>query len=175
MKTVRLLISAMVLMLMGSVSGNIALAQQHKKAEKAQKIAAVIKMIAEQDYVFKAQSALPLTGGMRYLNTDYDLKITKNNIESYLPYFGRVYTAPISPTQGGIKFNAEDFEYTVEARKKGGWNVRIKPKDVKVDEMILSISESGFATLQVIPEQKQTITFNGYVEANKEEKVTAKK
>lgn len=173
MKKVKFLISTMILLLAFSFAGNIAVAQQKEKAAKK---AAVKKMIDAQDYVFQAQSALPLAGETRFLSSNYDLKITKNSVDSYLPYFGRVYTAPINSSEGGIKFKSADFQYTAAVKKKGGWDIRIKPKDAKdVEQLILYVSENGFATLQVISEQKQTITFSGYVEENKPEEVTAQR
>lgn len=165
--------SAMALLLTFSFTANVAVAQQNEKAAKKE---AVKKMIDAQDYVFQAQSALPLAGETRFLSSNYDLKITKNGVDSYLPYFGRVYSAPLNSSEGGIKFKSADFQYTAAVKKKGGWDIRIKPKDAKdVQELILYVSENGFATLQVISEQKQAITFSGYVEENKREEVTTQK
>lgn len=174
MKIKKMLNTGLMLLSIIGLTFSSAIAQDKAKTEKAQKIEAVKQMVDEQDYVFKAQMALPLSGGSRYLTSDYDLKVTKKELVSYLPYFGRAYTAPINPSEGGIKFKSTDFDYTITARKKGGWDVSLKPHDAKeVQQMNLTISESGYATLQVIPEQKQAITFNGYIEKNKEEKVTA--
>lgn len=173
MKKLKMLFSAMMLLFTCCFISNVAVAQ---KTDKAAKKEAVKKMIDAQDYVFQAQSALPLAGETRFLSSNYDLKITKKGVDSYLPYFGRIYSAPLNASEGGIKFQSEDFQYTAAVKKKGGWDIRIKPKDAKdVQELILYVSENGFATLQVISEQKQTITFSGYVEENKAEEVTAQK
>ena len=141
-------------------------AQSTKADKQAEKTAAIKNMVDSQSYVFKAQSAMPMSGRTRQLTSDYDLKVTRDRIVSYLPYFGRAYTAPIDPSQGGIQFTSKDFDYTVTPRKKGGWDVLIKPKDYRdVQQMSLNITENGYASLQVTSTNRQAISFSGYVTA----------
>lgn len=145
--------------------------QDAKKDKDAAKIAAIKDLVDSQNYVFIAQTALPLSGNTRQLTSDYDLKITKTNIVSYLPYFGRAYSVPIDPTKGGIQFTSKDFEYTATPRNKGGWDVVIKPKDYQdVQQMSLNISSTGYATLSVTSTNRQPISFNGYIRAPRQKK-----
>jgi hypothetical protein len=131
------------------------------------KAAAMKNLIDSGVYVFRAQSVMPMTGRVRQLTTDdYTLKITKEKITSDLPYFGQAYTAPMDPTKAGIQFTSKDFSYTMTPRKKGGWDVLIKPKDYKdVQQMTMTISSAGYASLQVISNSRQAISFNGIVAA----------
>jgi hypothetical protein len=88
-----------------------------------------------------------------------------------VPYFGRAYTAPMDPTKGGIQFTSTKFEYKETKRKKGGWEILIKPKDTQdVSQMVLTVSETGFASLQVISNNRQPISFSGYVDEKKSKK-----
>ncbi|HVU56865.1 MAG TPA: DUF4251 domain-containing protein [Puia sp.] len=136
----------------------------HAQDNDTAKTAAIKALVDSQNYVFVAQSALPMSGRVRQLTSDYDLRVTKSSIVSYLPYFGRAYTAPIDPTKGGIQFTSKDFEYTAKPRDKGGWDVSIKPKDYRdVQQMSLSISSTGYATLQVTSTSRQPISFNGII------------
>jgi hypothetical protein len=147
---------------------SVARSQDTKKDKDAEKIAQIKNLVDSQNYVFIAQSASPMSGRVRQLSPDYDLRVTKSSIVSYLPYFGRAYTAPIDPTQGGIQFTSRNFEYTAKPRDKGGWDVLIKPKDYRdVQQMSLSISSTGYATLQVTSANRQPISFNGYIKAPK--------
>ena len=144
-------------------------AQNTKKDKDAEKIATTKNLVDSQNYVFIPQSAMPMAGRVRQLTPDFDLKVTKNSIVSYLPYFGRAYTPPIDPTKGGIQFTSKDFEYTATPKSKGGWDVLIKPKDYRdVQQMNLSISSTGYATLQVTSTSRQPISFNGYIKAPKQ-------
>jgi hypothetical protein len=128
------------------------------------KVAAVKALVESQNYVFQAQTALPIHGQVRQLTTDYDMKITKDKIVSALPYYGRAY-APIDPTKGGMDFTINQFDYTVTPRKKGGWDITIKPKDLKEDvrQMYLTISQDGYSTLRVISENRDAISYNGSI------------
>jgi hypothetical protein len=144
-------------------------AQSSKADKTAQKQAAIRHLVESQHYDFVVQSVMPLSGRTRQLNYgDYDLKITKEAIVSYLPYFGRAYTAPIDPSKGGIQFTSKDFHYSIEHGKKGGWNVSIKPTDyTDVQQLSLSISADGYATLQVTSTSRQAISFYGTIAAIK--------
>ncbi|HUP12832.1 MAG TPA: DUF4251 domain-containing protein [Niastella sp.] len=137
---------------------------QSKKDKKAQ-----LKSIIEaQNYVFKAQSALPMAGATRQLTSDFDLRISKDTILSDLPYFGRAYTAPLNPSEGPLHFTSTDFQYSVADRKKGGWDVTITPKDVHDPRQInMSIFDNGTASVMVTSYNRQPISFNGYVTAKK--------
>ncbi len=135
---------------------------QNKK--DSSKIAKIKELIENQHYTFMAQSVTPLSGRLRQLTSDYDLQVSKDVIVSHLPYFGRAYSAPMNPSDGGIQFTSKDFEYTVTNKKKGGWDVNIKYKDTQdVKQMQLSIFDNGTSSLQVISNNRQSISFSGYI------------
>jgi len=141
-------------------------AQDSKADKQAAKEAAIKNLVDSQNYVFVAQTVIPLSGRTRQLTSDYDMKVTQTSIICDLPYFGRAYQAPIDPSQGGIRFTSKDFEYTSTPGKKQGWTITIKPKDYKdVQQMTLSISSDGYASLQVTSTNRQPISFNGVVRA----------
>ena len=142
-------------------------AQTSKQTKKNEEIALIKEAVDNQSYVFNAQSILPMSGITRQLNGGYDLSITHDKVNSFLPYMGRIYTPPIDPANGPLRFTSTDFVYAVKEQKKGGWQVSIKPKDVStVREFILSISTDGYATLQVSGNDRQPVTFYGYISEN---------
>jgi hypothetical protein len=152
------------------VAGCLSVAHGQTETSKPDKAAAkkaLIKdMVESQNYVFQAQMVMPSGGRSHQLTTDYDLTVTKGSVIAYLPYFGRAYSAPIDPGQGGIQFTSKDFDYAATAGKKGGWDILIKPKDARdVQELSLNISEEGYGNLQVISTNRQPISFNGIVAA----------
>ena len=129
-----------------------------------EKEAAVKNMIESKEYVFKAQTALPTTGRTRQLNSEFDLKVSDDTLVSYLPYFGRAFSAPMNSSQGPLNFTSTDFDYKVSNRKKGGWDILIKPKDVNDPrQMALSVYDNGNASLTVTSNNRQPIAFNGYI------------
>lgn len=125
--------------------------------------ALVQNIIEKKEFVFKAQSVTPMSGMTRQLTSEYDVRFLGDSVISYLPYFGRAYSAGYGEG-GGIDFTSTNFEYKVNERKKGGWDVSIKPKDVRdVQTMNFSISENGYAMLQVNSNNRQPISFYGYI------------
>ena len=123
----------------------------------------VSSMVSSGKFIFKAQSANPMTGNNVQLTADYDLKVSPDSLVAFLPYFGRAYTIN-STTEGGIKFTSTDFVYKSKQKRKKGWEVSIQPRDTRdVRQMSLSISPNGYATLQVISNNRQSISFYGFL------------
>lgn len=125
--------------------------------------ALITRAVETQNYVFKAQTAMPSAGRTRQLNTDYDLRISKDSVAAWLPYFGRAYQAPLDPTKGGIQFTSTNFDYSTSPRNDG-WEITIKPKDTRdVQELFLTVFKNGSATLRVSSISRQPISFGGVV------------
>jgi hypothetical protein len=134
-------------------------------AQDTAKIAAVKNAIANRHYSFEAQSVFPQRSETKQLNIgDYDLQVKNDSVISYLPYYGRAYIAPVNPDDAAIKFTSIRFDYNIQPKKKGGWMIVIKPKDVSsTQELDLSVSETGYASLTVASNDRETISFNGYI------------
>jgi len=121
--------------------------------------------IENTKYTFDARSANPQGGRNVQLSLGYySLKVSKDTIESYLPYYGRAYVAPMSPDEGGIKFVSTDFDYQIK-EKKSGWEVRIITNDTpRKFDLRLDIGKGGYGTLSVQDNNRQTISFYGAIE-----------
>ena len=148
------------------------------------------KIVNAKNFVFVANSAIPLNstevnkvlgkmsggvnagGNINLSGSNYDLKVTADSLVSYLPFYGRAYSAPFNNDDNGYRFTSKDFTYAITNRKKGGWDIIINTKDVKDNvRMSLNIATNGYATLSVLSNNKQSITFNGYLkEADKNSK-----
>lgn len=150
---------------------------------KALKAADIKKLIDGKAFTFHAQYANPLGGGVMslngqlinisptgsghiYLNYDYDVRIRPDSVIAYLPYYGRTTFDPaINPSDNGIKFTSTKFGYNAKTGKKGNTLINITPTDAKYNrKMILDISESGSATLQLIITNRNAISYDGYIE-----------
>lgn len=147
------------------IAGGIACISTSQAQENSKDFEGIVN---SRNYVFMAQSANPVGARFRQLTAEYDLRVLGDSVVSYLPYFGRAYSAPIDPTKGGIQFTSTDFDYQQTSRNKGGWVITIKPKDVQdVRQLTLTVTETGSASLQVISTNRQQISFNGYIEPRK--------
>jgi hypothetical protein len=162
MKTLRNNVILLLILVSSIVTAN---AQAAKKEKKPTKEAYVkIRMDAKR-YTFLANYVLPQRGGGRQLTSEYDLRITPDSVVSFLPYFGRAYfDVPYGGGDGGIKFTSTKFTYEAKEKKKGGWEISIRPSDVKnIDRLLLNISSDGYASLSVNSTNRDFITFDGYI------------
>lgn len=127
--------------------------------------AGVRQMIKNKDYAFIARTVIPTGGRIVQLTSSYDMRVSKDTVVAYLPYFGRAYTAPIGNSNPGVQFTSTNFAYNVTERKKGGWEISIRPKDVQdIQQVNLTVSEAGSATLQVTSNNRQPISYNGIIQ-----------
>lgn len=129
--------------------------------------ATVQKLIDSKNFVFKAQTMFPASGSARPLTPEFDVRLWSDSVISHLPYFGRAYNIGYGNDQG-IKFTSTDFDYKIKTRKKGGWQVSLRPKDTReVRELNFLVSENGNTLLQVTSNNRQSISFNGYITERK--------
>lgn len=136
-------------------------------AQNTEKTAAIKALVESGKYMFRPTTALPMRGRVRQLTSEFDLTVTlPSKIVSNLPYYGRAY-APIDPTKGGMDFVTKDFDYTITPGKKGGWEITIKPRDIKdeIQQLFLTISADGYATLRATCTNRDGISYNGSVQS----------
>ena len=136
-------------------------------AEQQQQQKLLREKIQSQHYRFIATFVVPRgTFQPRYLTSEYDLKISKDTVEAFLPYFGVAYEAPADLTGGGIKFLSKDFDYRINPGKKAGnWIVNIRIRDQRNEIMLLlNMWDNGNADLDVMDTSRQSISFRGKVE-----------
>ena len=164
----KLILSAYIFFVISLLSST-ATAQTKKQLREKARAAEVQKLLESRRFSFKAQSVQPMRGGTINLTSNYDLTIKKDTIQSYLPYYGRAYSAPLNPTESPLTFNSTNFTYTEVNGKKGSKEITIELKDqsLNVRKFYLSVSAQGYATLQTINTNRDPISFNGYISAIK--------
>lgn len=115
-------------------------------------------------YGFTAQSYSSSTETMRQLTTDYSLLVRADSVIASLPYFGQSYSAQFK-SEGGIDFVSANFDYTADEKKRGRWEILIRPKDIRGVKLYLTVYANGTARLQVTSPNRESMSYNGYVSA----------
>jgi hypothetical protein len=139
-------------------------AQDSKEQKKALKEQRIADQINSRHFSFVPQTVMPSTGRSRIVTTEYELKISGDTLVSYLPYYGRGYMASIGSTDNPLDFRTTDFSLQLSDAKKGGWQLEISPKKAgDAYRMTLIISRDGYASLEVISNNHDPISFNGYI------------
>jgi hypothetical protein len=150
-------------------------AQSTKKEKQAAKVAKIKALLDARNYIFDATYVIPQRGNSRSISYGYDVIVSKDTVTAFLPYFGRVTIAPIDASDGGVKFTSTKFDYKTEPAKNG-YNITITPKENNtqgskdVRYLRLNVSTSGYASLQVISNNRDPISFNGTIEERKVKK-----
>ncbi|MEJ7674164.1 MAG: DUF4251 domain-containing protein [Chitinophagaceae bacterium] len=102
------------------------------------------------------------------------LPVSKDTVISYLPFFGRGYIAPISPSDVDFDFTSTKFTNTTTTANRG-WNVSIKPKDqTYLRELYFRIFDNASASLNITSLDRSSISFEGYITERKSKAASKK-
>ncbi|WP_345951801.1 DUF4251 domain-containing protein [Mucilaginibacter sp. PAMB04274] len=183
MKTLKYIFIIALFLLAGNTYAQDTVRKTSRAERQEMKAAEVRQLLESKKFVFQAQYANPLGGGVTtlngrlfnlspngnghiYLNYNYDFKIRPDSVISYLPYYGRATfdAAYNSPNDNGVMFTSTKFGYSAKAGKKGNTVITITPRDAKYNQkFILEVTDSGTATLQAIITNRNTISYDGYI------------
>ncbi|WP_347841029.1 DUF4251 domain-containing protein [uncultured Draconibacterium sp.] len=139
------------------------LSRKERKAEREAKLTEQTKkLIEDKAWQFNASQMLPSSGKSRSLTTSYNVVLKDNEVDSYLPYFGRAYSADYGSTESPMIFKAPIEDYSVEDGKKGGYVVKFSAKN-KNDRVTYTfqIGSTGSASLSVNSTNRQHISYHG--------------
>lgn len=149
------------------VLGNIVLAQDSRRDKRRtrdrEKSEQIQKLIDQGNLRFIANFAHPMSGGSIHLTSEYTLDIEEGKVTAYLPFYGRAYSVDYGTMDGGIKFSEKAASLTWEKDKKGS-RVVMEIKTTKdAFRLQLSVTPLGYASLDVISNNRQPIRFSGIV------------
>ena len=171
MKRIKILSAAIILSawIMAGCSNS-----RHIKVAPPLDSAAVKNMISSQDFIFIPRYVNPMGGRRRDLTPGYELSVSKDTIVSYLPYFGRGYVAPVSPSDVDFDFTSKKFTYTVIPARRG-WNISIKIQDQSYSrELYFRIFDNASASLTITAFDRSSISYDGYLSRRRPKEETDK-
>ena len=123
MKNVRLFwLLGIVLLLAGQ-----SLYAQSKKEKREQKANEVKELIDSKRFTIDVNRAIPMGGRSLNLTSPYSLEMRGDSVISYLPYFGRAYSAPYG---GGdrLRFEESITDYQCSFNKKGTAQIQFRTR-----------------------------------------------
>jgi hypothetical protein len=90
--------------------------KEEKQLEKRKQIGILVE---SKEFVFVTYRAMPQSGSVINLTTEYNVDFHPEWIKSDLPFFGRGFSGiGYGGTDAGIKFEAKPTVYTVKKKKK---------------------------------------------------------
>lgn len=157
------------LFLIGTVllAGGQSLFAQSKKEKSEQKEKEVKEVIESKQFTINVDRALPMGGRSVNLTTSYSLEMRGDSAISYLPYFGRAYTAPYGGGNG-MRFEKEVADYQCTYNKKGVAKIQFVARtDEDTYRFAIQVYPNGSASINVTPVNKQSITYQGELVSGK--------
>ena len=120
--------------------------------------------VDSKTFTFEARQASAMKGRMIQLDPGYTLEVNAEKVKGDLPFFGRSYQSTPGTTDGGLKFEFSEFNYTAKPRKKGGWDITIEPAEANdIRSIFLTIQKTGNASLRIVSNSKEGMSYNGII------------
>lgn len=165
MKTFNIAILFILITFGSTLAQNVKTSRIEKKAiKKALLIQQTTELIDSVKWQFNANEMVPMSGISKHLTSPYYVTINDTIIDSYLPYFGRAYSAEYASSESPMTFTAIIKDNDLKNKQKKGWLIKLKTTN-KTDILIFtfSISPDGYATLNVNSVNRQPITYYGEI------------
>lgn len=123
------------------------------------------QILKEQDFTFTAQAYATASSGKKQMTDPYSFKVTTDSIVGVLPYYGSSYTAQINLTDGSINFSILKYKYEFMEKKKGKYQVSIKPEDknTTIQSFYLTLFTDGTGQVDVLSRNREPMTFYGSI------------
>jgi len=142
-----------------STDGQSRSGRQERLAADLDKIAALAE---GGNFSYTLRSANPTGGRSIQITSEYTLKAVQGEYEAYLPYFGRAQQASYGG-DGGIEFKGKPENLQISRNdKKNTLSLAFAIKGENDQYTInLEIGASGYGTLLVSPQRRQSISYYG--------------
>ncbi len=120
--------------------------------------------IDSKSFVFEARQASGIKGRMIQLDPGFTLLVSPDKVTGDLPFYGRSFTSTLGSSDGGLKIEFSEFEYTVKLRKKGGWDITIEPADSNdIRSIYLTVQKTGSTSLRITSNSKDGMSYTGII------------
>lgn len=160
MKTTKLLFCSMLscVLLCGACSSSSSVARKEQAARTQQ---GVKQAVNSNSYKIEVNQMIPTGAPSRMLTTLYSLEIKNDSVFSYLPYFGRAYSAPYG---GGnsMSFNAPVEDYKVKYGRKDKIEIEFDATNMN-DRLTyrITIFPNASASINVNSNNRQPVSYQG--------------
>jgi hypothetical protein len=156
MKKTFFLFLAAVLMLMGCAT------QQERAEQRLQVSKAVAEAVAKRRLHIDIMSMNTMRYGSRMVTPDFFLELQGDTLQSYLPYLGQVYQAPMASPSKGLNFKANIRSFKQSQPKPHLSRLEI---EVRTEEdsyhYIIEVFDTGKASIHVRSQHRDPISFDG--------------
>lgn len=147
-----------------AVAGILAVSCAANKEVPAERQNYVQAAVGSREFKVDVIRVHPITGPSVQLTSSYSLQVKGDSLYSHLPYYGRAYSVPYGGGSG-LNFDGKLTDYQISRGKRGLTVVSfvaVSPDDRL--EYTLEIFPDGNTTVNVQPQNRQGIFFDGRME-----------
>lgn len=162
MKIHALLLTALFCFIIGNVSAQ----EEDKKSQEIleTELGEIESLLQSKNFEFIATKVTPSSGAPKSLTgSGYSVAFTPEMIVSNLPFYGRANSGMIMGMDKGMRFKGKPENFSIKEKK--GFQVSTVVNDRDTYEILLSVSNSGSATLTIRSNTRSTIRYRGEVVA----------
>ena len=136
--------------------------QQERQQRQAQVRAAVQEAVAKRNLCIEINTMDTQRYGTRHVTPDFFLKLRGDTLQSYLPYLGQAYQAPMMSPSQGLNFE-EPYSNYVERHPKSDLSVLELSVRTREDlyHYVIEVYTSGRAFIYVRSQHRDPISFSG--------------
>jgi hypothetical protein len=137
-----------------------------KEERKLEKQKQIETMVNSKNFVFVAQTAMP--SGMEAVNLSLNqnyIKFQPDQIDSYMPFFGRAYSGVGYGTDSGLHFKGIPNKFAVEKKEKFFQVDLVVKGESDTFSLSLSVGFEGSASLSISSNNRSTISYQGEISA----------
>ena len=117
--------------------------------------------IQSGNYEIAVNQANPARGQVQHLTSNYSVRISGDSTYVYLPYYGRVYRAPVNG-EGGIKLANLMENYKIDYKKGKNYSIKFTAKgNDDVYRFTMTVWTNGNTSINVTCNNRQGISYLG--------------
>lgn len=123
--------------------------------------------------VINVMNSIPNSTASRMLDLDYGytVQLKDKEISVELPYFGRMYNSNYDTSKNALRFTSKNYKINKTVNKKGTSVYEIALHDAKqIRTLYIEVFKNGKAMVSVNADDRQPISYSGYITENKEVK-----
>jgi hypothetical protein len=141
--------------------------RREQKAERSlEKQTQIEAMVNAREFVFVPRTALPTGMKQIYLSINqFYIKFHPDNIDSYMPFYGRAYSGVGYGSDTGMTFKGTPEKFTIEKKGKTFHINLVVKGENDIYSLFLSVGFEGGASLSISTNNRSSISYQGEVSA----------
>ena len=148
----------MMMVLLSSCGSTNSLTKAEREAAMAQQVQDALDA---RHYTIAVDWMKPLGGVPRQVNSDYELKVTGEELDCYLPYIGRAYRLPYGGGKG-LNFKAQIQNYSIQQLTSNRSQIEFTVRnDEDVYRFRIDVFDNGKSIIDIMAQDRDAISFDG--------------